>query len=51
MEKREYTAPTLKVIRLRTMTKLMENSVLGIGSKYNGTATIEDKDDDDSFGW
>ena len=51
MKKTVYTAPTVKVVRLKTMTKLMTTSIK-IGGSYNGSATIQDREDDeDSFGW
>ena len=52
MKKTVYTAPTVKVVRLKTMTKLMTTSSIKLGGAYNGTSTIEDREDDeDSFGW
>ena len=52
MKKTVYTAPTVKVVRLKTMTKLMQASQsVSLGGAYNGEAEIQDRDDDDSFGW
>ncbi len=52
MKKTVYTAPTVKVVRLKTMTKLMMTSSIKLGGSYNGTADIQDRDDEeDGFGW
>ena len=50
MKKRLYTVPAVKVVRLKTVMNLMTTSSVSIGSAYDGSATIEDKEDD-SFGW
>ena len=52
MKKIEYTAPAVKVVRLKTMTKLMQTSSVGLGGAYDGKSAIQDREDDeDSFGW
>ena len=51
MKKTVYTAPTVKVVRLKTMTKLMTTSSIKLGGSYDGEAEIQDRDDEDSFGW
>ena len=43
--KKTYTAPLTKVVKINVEQMICDSQVR-IGSKYNGSATIESKDDD-----